>query len=138
MSFADFVHARESEEKRIAFVTDRDGGDKAAEFVKQTCASYHRAITDPRHFGSNREYKSKFLGSLYFFEKYQFNISLDFRPVLDKIIGDIEDIDDKKAFLVAFDDKELEEAFNLMEKNNIDAESMFVIIHFLATTLMYQ
>jgi len=66
-----------SEQKRLAFIENRDGICYAVEFAKRTMNQYRTAVLTSRkrgfsrpHFASLQEYRRKFIESYCEFKKY--------------------------------------------------------------------
>jgi hypothetical protein len=51
------------EARRIGLLLERDGEAATRKWVKRTYAIYRSAVLDRRHFGSNAEYRPRFLAS---------------------------------------------------------------------------
>lgn len=52
---------REGERERFDFLIKRDGLDAALYFVQRTYKSYRKAVLNPAHFASSRNYKRCFI-----------------------------------------------------------------------------
>lgn len=58
------------EQGRIEFLVRRDGVPAAAQWVRRTVGIYRRAVLDPRHHASTKEYRVKFIQSYCSFKSW--------------------------------------------------------------------
>lgn len=51
----------EAEQRRIAFVLERDGEDEALLWAIRSMKNYRRAVLNKKHFASTRTYKKRYI-----------------------------------------------------------------------------